>query len=265
MAKPPSDPWNSAVWSSSCFESVRPWTDRFASFDRWPMPQELEAGWFRESLVLSADGLPLRVIPQPVRSRRPRIRLRSDLYDFRVVAGEIPTRGGCWHDFFNLAMFAAFPKAKAALHARHKRILMERIPESFDRLPGARTREQDALALLDEGGIVLATSPSDFERVEGALLAQDWAFLSESRSKGRIRPWVLGHAILEHEARSMLGHTAQSPRALVVAVPLAQGLEASEGRLSEVDYGLSQRILDRSFLAVPPAWPGSPLGCWFSS
>ena len=60
-------------------------------------------------------------------------------------------------------MWAAFPKAKAALHARQHRAVQAWARErstmlddhTVDRLPNGRTRELDALALLDEGGVLL--------------------------------------------------------------------------------------------------------------
>jgi hypothetical protein len=77
------------------------------------------------------------------------------MYDARIVQGVVPTRPGNWHDFLNALVWATFPRAKAALHRRQHALIRSWIPPGATRLPNARTREQDALALLDEGGILL--------------------------------------------------------------------------------------------------------------
>ena len=55
-------------------------------------------------------------------------------------------------------MWATFPRAKTALHRRQHALMRAWIPPGATALPGARTREQDGLAVLDEGGILLLRS-----------------------------------------------------------------------------------------------------------
>lgn len=94
-------------------------------------------------------------MPPKPRRARPREALdRDSMYDSRIVAGVVPTRARCWHDFSNALVWASFPRAKQRLHARQHRAVQAWIPEGALRLPGARSREMDALALLDEGGVV---------------------------------------------------------------------------------------------------------------
>jgi hypothetical protein len=78
------------------------------------------------------------------------------LYDARIARDRcVPTRARSWHDFLNALVWATFPRSKLALHERQHRALVERIEPGSRTLPATRTREHDALALLDEGGVVV--------------------------------------------------------------------------------------------------------------
>lgn len=72
----------------------------------------------------------------------------------------MPTRARSWHDFLNALVWATFPQAKPALHQRQLRALVERLPPGACTLPATRSREHDALALIDEGGVVVLDDAS---------------------------------------------------------------------------------------------------------
>jgi hypothetical protein len=94
--------------------------------------------------------------PTPRRRRRRGPIDRGALYDARITNDAcVPTRPRTWHDFLNALVWATFPRAKRALHARQLRAMQERIEPGARTLPPTRSREQDALALLDEGGVVV--------------------------------------------------------------------------------------------------------------
>lgn len=119
-----------------------------------------------------ASGGVGRIDEPPVRfeqaAPRPRRRGRRKepidprtLYDARITLDRVvPSRAGSWHDLMNALVWGTFPRAKAALHARQHRAISARIPPGARTLPPSRTRELDALALLDEGGVLLAAGAS---------------------------------------------------------------------------------------------------------
>jgi hypothetical protein len=93
--------------------------------------------------------------PEPRRARRREAMDPAALYDARITAaGVVPTRHGSWHDFLNALVWATFPRAKSLLHRRQHAELAGRLLPGARILPATRTREHDALALLDEGGVV---------------------------------------------------------------------------------------------------------------
>lgn len=82
--------------------------------------------------------------------------VRENLYDAVIVRRRVvPTRGRMWHDYLNALVWATFPRSKMALHRRQHLAIERWIPEGATQIPNARTRELDALALVDEGGVLV--------------------------------------------------------------------------------------------------------------
>jgi hypothetical protein len=139
-------PWDPGFFrKSDLFWPIAPAAARLSGFDRWPEPSELAC--------VFEDDAPVRFeVAAPRRSRRPSTTPR---YDARITEERtVPTRKACWHDLLNALVWATFPRAKAALHARQHRLIGARLGADA-RLPGARTPEQDAIAMLDEGGVAV--------------------------------------------------------------------------------------------------------------
>ncbi len=130
----------------------------FTAHADWPDPAEYSAAF-------SGAPRPVRfVADDPSRRTRRRPVDPGTLYDGRVVRGEVPTRARSWHDFLNALVWSAFPRAKMALHRAQHTLIRRWIPAGADRLPNARTREHDALALIDEGGVLVLRAPSGAEK-----------------------------------------------------------------------------------------------------
>lgn len=205
------------VRDAPCFAAVRPVMDSLVEGERWPTLAELSA----------MAGLPcvLDVGSGPRRGLRPRARL----YDALIAEqGVLPTRPDNWHDLFNVVSWATFPRAKRALHARQFRRLAERVPEHFDKLPGARTEEQSALTRLDEGGMLVALpDPAQRDALTHAL--QSLAVARQPLTAADLAPFgascrIFGHALHEHLAlggmlpRAALVLLTVSPRELDAAL-----------------------------------------------
>ncbi|MBX3249501.1 MAG: DUF3025 domain-containing protein [Myxococcales bacterium] len=158
----------------------------------WPSVAEIDAALSKG--LTNASGRPLRFVPLgPKGGRRRGPRSRDTLYD-ALIDGEgcVPTRERSWHDLFNALVWATFPRAKATLSRRQHAALKARLPEVFDRLPSARTEEQDALTLLDEGGALVVVAHEDEAGVRERLIAGAHDELAGARVL------VFGHAVYEH-------------------------------------------------------------------
>lgn len=123
----------------------------FADRTDWPAPEDYV-------LAFRGRAAPVRFEGVAPRKRRRRAKPPVDpesMYDASIVRGVVPTRARCWHDYLNALVWATFPRAKEALHARQYAMMRAWATPGATELPNARTREQDAVALVDEGGIVV--------------------------------------------------------------------------------------------------------------
>lgn len=224
------------VHDAPCFAAVRSIMEGLLADGRWPTLAELSqvAGIRCEADV---GGGPRRGL-----------RSRAKLYDALIAEqGVLPTRAENWHDLFNVVSWATFPHAKRALHARQFRRLAERVPEHYDKLPGARTEEQSALTRLDEGGMLVALP--DAEQL-GALthVLQSLAIARQPLEAQHLAPFgascrIFGHALHEHLA---LGGLVPRAALVVLAVPP-----------SELDTTLAALLMDdgQPFRCAPAsAW-----------
>jgi hypothetical protein len=144
---------------SPLFWSVAAQAARFADFSEFPAVEDY-------GRVFDGDA-PVRFEAAPPRPRKltPPIDPRA-LYDGRItLEAVVPTRRGSWHDFLNALVWGAFPRAKRALHARQHEAIVRALPPEARTLPPARSREHDALALIDEGGVVVLESPRGATRM----------------------------------------------------------------------------------------------------
>jgi hypothetical protein len=123
----------------------------------------------------------------------------SALYDARItLAREVPTRERNWHDLLNMLCFATFPHSKLALHGRQYARLAERIGDECAQLPNRRTKEQDALTLFDEGGVVLAVEAEAALQLQAAEPGDRDALSLQLSEARKLRVVPFGHALYEH-------------------------------------------------------------------
>jgi DUF3025 family protein len=169
-----------------------------------------------------------RSVPTPKRRReRSTVLDLGGLYDGRIaLRSEVPCLEHSYHDLFNVLVWAAFPRSKRALHARQFRALTGWVPAGASRLPNRRTREQDALALFDEGGAIL---------IAGA-------------GEAAARIILFGHAVMEHVCfeRAVV-------RSAALRLVLADEEVAARGAtlLDGVDRALARRLSNPEELRSP--------------
>lgn len=100
----------------------------------------------------------VRFVVQAPTPRRRRPLPATMRYNGQVATqGVVPTRANSVHDLFNALVWAAFPLAKRALHERQHAAQGQQ-----GEAPGywVRSREQDWLSMLDEGGMVMVGDTS---------------------------------------------------------------------------------------------------------
>ncbi len=246
-------------WDAGIFETS-PWfavladvSCDFLAHDTFPKLEELNA---LLSQRYAHAGLPsLQAIYSPPKTTHRKKRKApiepSSLYDVRIAEhGELPTRTDDWHDFFNVLAFAAWPRSKLALHRRQSRLLRARIAPDARRLPGARTREQDALTLLDEGGVIVACAPEAYARL---LPCTDdlHATLVPCLAAGSAQLVPFGHALFEHMVEGL-----HCPLSIPQLVMLEDGPLLDHGCLARLDRALSEQLQDPAKFLKPSGLKG---------
>jgi len=225
---------------------------RFAETDRRLAPFARAAAAFAEcvdwppvetwSERLAAIGieLPVTFVVQayPIR-RRPGERAPYD----RAIAseGRVPSRERSWHDFLNMLAWAAFPRTKAAIHARHLEAAEMREGDAS----GNRGRERDALAMIDEGGVLVAAADA---RLAREALALDGSQFAALRSRGAATPLLFGHALAEHLVRARSDAGIHAAVLVVAAGP------------GDVDGAAAEAIADATTPWTPERLARAPLG-----
>jgi hypothetical protein len=163
-----------------------------------------------------------------VAAPRPRGHRRRDervpaYYDASIVErGLVPSRERHWHDFLNALVWGTFPRAKSALHRRQAALIAARA-DGVAQLPSRRTREQDGLAMIDEGGVIALEAPAS----QLCL--------------------VFGHALYEG---FVLGVPHMTARLVRLAVPTL-----AADPLGQADAALAERLADATFSTLPDALP----------
>jgi hypothetical protein len=177
---------------------------------------------------------------RPRRRRRAPLDARA-LYDARITLDRtVPTRERSWHDLMNALVWGTFPRAKLALHARQHRAIAERLTPGTCALPPTRTRELDALALLDEGGVVVLAQ--DPRAVHEALATRRAGVLRAHIASGTAEAVVFGHAIYESLALGV---------APAVVAGLSLLRDKGEDPASNADRALATAIQDEKMLRSP--------------
>ena len=154
----------------------------------WPSPDDL---------TRLLGRLPVRFESAPATTRRGATLRADERYDARIAcARSVPTRTGSWHDLSNALVWAAFPRAKLALHTRQHAAITARLGRDL-RLPGSRTKEQDAIAMLDEGGVALLVRADRRAEVTSTMANGPAQAASKIVSEGWGCAVIFGHAIYE--------------------------------------------------------------------
>jgi hypothetical protein len=147
---------------------------------------------------LSGAGVPIRFVAG---------REDGNGYEERIFRrGEVPTRPGSWHDYFNALVWLRFPHAKRALNQRHYRQLLAR------RSAAARERGpvRDAATHFDECGAVFAATD---QSLLDALAGHRWKDLFSYRRVDFLRSarvLVFGHALYDQLREPFPGMCAKA-------------------------------------------------------
>lgn len=156
--------------------------------------------------------------------------------------GQVQTRPGNLHDFFNALCWLAFPRTKARINALHA--------AEIPREGGRRGPRRDLLTILDEGGVLIACVD---ESLNALIRNFEWKALfwtQRERVRQAMGFVVLGHATLEQALAPRPGITC---KALFVDPGRDADAQAAEW-LSRLPADASPRLLPPVPVFGYPGW-----------
>jgi len=213
----------SQPWLAPIREDGRRWAE-LAGASAWRAQLTDEA---RARSLRNGTGVPLKFVSQ--QALPPGV-----AYEAHIAAtGGVPTRANL-HDFFNAAIWFAFPRIKATLNALQAADIAQ-----FG-VSATRGGRRDALTLFDENAALFVTAEPT---LADALRRFDWATLFvASRAAWRRRCDVLlfGHALLEKLVAPYKGCTAH---AWICRVPDAYFEWPDARRRAYVDAAIASALL----------------------
>lgn len=153
--------------------------------------------------------------------------------------GGVQSRADNWHDLLNALVWLTFPKAKAAINARHYHALTAPVTEPTRSQRGA---VRDTSTLLDESGVIVACADDE---LAGLLRGFHWKELfwqRRERVQTRMNFHLFGHGLYEKALRPYIGMTGQG---LLLSVEVAFFTWPQARQLAHLDERLA------AYLAAP--------------
>lgn len=182
----------------------------------------------------NASGLPLHPVALPAGG--------AATYERRISeTGELAVRPDTWHDRLNVLAWCLFPRAKAALNARH-------VGDLACADAPVRSRVRDALTLFDEDGLVVACADPSLAAL---VRAHRWTELFVDRRADVVSRWAcapFGHALMEKLLDPFIGLTA---KVRFVDVPAAWFDAPWPERIATLDAALADALRDPADFTTP--------------
>jgi len=181
-------------FASPLYDPLRRWLDRLPPGPDGKPDTAAVAALAERYPLLAPNDRRIRFVPPQADGLAYECRIRD--------TGEVETRPGNWHDFFNALVWLSFPQAKRVLSGRHGRAMA----------PAGMTRgaERDALTHFDECGIVVLSSQPELLDL---LRDFKWKTLFAERRADVMRAMrfvVFGHATYESLLKPFRGLTAKA-------------------------------------------------------
>ncbi|ADE11670.1 putative transmembrane protein [Sideroxydans lithotrophicus ES-1] len=195
--------WNKEIlMSAPCFVPLRPFISRFESAG-FPTLQQCNA--LLASLqpgVTVHSGKPLHFVSQEYGKLPFEAQYEPRCY----LQGEVPTRANNWHDLFNALVWLAFPRAKAAINARHYRALTE------VNSPGTHSQRgavRDTSTLLDESGVLVVYSDVELANLLRNFQWKELFWKRRAQVRSDMGFYLFGHGLYEKSLQPYIGMTGQ--------------------------------------------------------
>ncbi len=152
------------------------------------------------------------------------------------LTGEVQTRADNWHDLLNALVWLTFPKAKAAINARHYQALLQ---EAVADTSSQRGAVRDTNTLLDESGVIVAYADDEMAGLLRNFCWHELFWQRRERVQESMGFYVFGHGLYEKALNPYIGMTGQG---LLLAVEPAFFEWAQGQQLAHLDDRLADYL-----------------------
>lgn len=125
------------------------------------------------------------------------------------LKGEVPTRANNWHDLLNALVWLAFPKAKAAINARHYQALTDTVKNDNAATHSQRGAVRDTNTLLDESGVIVVCADDELATLLRNFQWKELFWERRAQVQSRMGFYLFGHGLYEKAMRPYIGMTGQ--------------------------------------------------------
>ncbi len=181
----------------------------------------------RQSKITVQSGLPLRFVAHQSGKLPFAMQYEPRCYS----RGEVQMQSEEWHDLLNALVWMTFPKAKAAINARHYLDLI-----STNGNPTQRSAVRDMVTLFDESGTVVACADAELGQMLRDFKWKELFWQLRQQVNASMGFYLFGHGLYQKALQPYVGMTGQG---LLVAVeqeffswPLAQQLGHLDQKLA---------------------------------
>lgn len=154
----------------------------------------------REALRVAA-GHALRFVPQQLGKLGFEAQYEPRCY----LTGEVQTRENNWHDLLNALVWLTFPRAKAAINARHFAALQAGEPVGKSQRGAVR----DSNTLLDESGVIVACANPKLAALLRDFQWHELFWQQRAAVQNEMGFYVFGHGLYEKAMQPYIGITGQ--------------------------------------------------------
>ena len=207
----------------------------------------------RQPPVTVQRALPLRFV-----AHEPGKLLFERQYEPRCyLNGEVQMREQEWHDLLNALVWMTFPKAKAAINARHYHALI-----SAAEINNQRGAARDMATLLDESGVIVVSADEELNNFLRDFQWKELFWRRREQVNAAMGFYIFGHGLYEKGLQPYIGMTGQG---LLLTVeqdfftwPLARRLAYLDKRVADYlnapEHCRSTRELSPVPLLGVPGW-----------
>ena len=146
-------------------------------------------------------GLPLRFVAQ----QYGKLPFEAQYEPRCYLKGEVPTREHNWHNLLNALVWLTFPKAKAAINARHYQALLASSVETSSQRGAVR----DMGTLFDESGVIVVCAEAELAALLRDFQWKELFWQRRAQVQVQMGFYLFGHGLYEKALQPYIGLTGQ--------------------------------------------------------